>query len=147
MCSSAWIMSISKWHCYGPWSQGNRGKCPPLLPPPGPSLAPMASNQLLTNSQQRENMEAWGNSGLLETRDHSVGPEGWFQNCQTQMYTGLTKTLYKQSAAGNRMAMGSPTECQDQIQSSRANSWVVISKQGIQMYTRIKKKKNSVYSV
>lgn len=40
-----------------------------------------AGSQLLTNSLQRETMEAWGNLGLVETRDHSVGPEGCFQNC------------------------------------------------------------------
>lgn len=104
-----------KWFPQAPFSL-------PLLPPPGLSLAPIAGSQPLTNSQRRENMEAWGNLGLVETRDHSVSPGGWFQNCYKQRHThSFTETLYKYSAAGNRTAKGSPMEYHDQVQPSRAN--------------------------
>ena len=68
----------------------------------------------------------WATEGLLETRDHSISPEGWFQNYQIQVHTSLVHILSKySSASGKKTTVRPPTEHHNPIQLPQANSRVI----------------------
>ena len=58
----------------------------------------------------------WATEGLLETRDHSISPEGWFQNYQIQVHKSLVHILSKYFAGGKKMTVRPPTEHHNPIQ-------------------------------